>query len=269
MTELEFDDLLRRALEEALLADYRAAVQDAATLDISFSDAYLRRREKLLLDPFGYAKRASRSVWRRVAHGVAILLLTGAVLFATLLTVPQTRAALKSFYLDWKSDHAEFHFQWLPESEAERVFVETDTLMRDYAMTLLRPELLPEGFTDISEQYTSEVLLMNDDGKKELVPFRDIVVYENAEGEQIAAHYGSIGNIDTQLGVNTENVDIYDRTVEDVVYHVFEYRSRDDLHVLVWEDETLPVFYVMTIASRFDIDTALTLAQQFRLIRDD
>ncbi|MBR2927919.1 MAG: hypothetical protein IKC24_02030 [Oscillospiraceae bacterium] len=141
MTEAEFDHVLRKALMDALWEDYQEAIQSADKLDIHFSKDYMHHREKMLMDPFGYAQRESRTVWQRMARFAAMFLLTVSILFGLLMTVPETRAAIVEFYQEWWEDHMDFHFRWDLFGNNQ-----TDMLIRNYHLALLDGSLLPTGF---------------------------------------------------------------------------------------------------------------------------
>ena len=58
------EQMLRRALMEASLERFRD-VLEGADRDWDWSPRYLRSRTRLLADPFGWAKRMARPVWKR------------------------------------------------------------------------------------------------------------------------------------------------------------------------------------------------------------
>ena len=62
--------MLRLALMEANLERFRD-VLEGADRDFGWSPRYLRQRMRLLADPFGWAKRMARPVWRRAARTAA------------------------------------------------------------------------------------------------------------------------------------------------------------------------------------------------------
>lgn len=268
MTDIAFDQALRRALRDVMEEDYRAATQYAAALEPAFSPRYLRRREKLFLDPFGTARRAGRTVWQRVARAAAMLAVTVSLLFGTLWAIPEARAAIAELYQVWREDHVEFHFHWEDAREELDYEALTDRLIRDYRLALLDESLLPEGFTDVSGQYIGEAALEDASGQVETVPWRNILVFESDEGASIFANYSITGDLDSELSVNTENVDIYERVIDGVTYHVFAYPEPDDLHILVWTDAELPVHYTLAFPSRFSAETALAFARSIRLVED-
>lgn len=264
MNDIEFDQVLRAALKDALLEDYQEAIQNADKLDIHFSKEYIRRREKMLPDPFGYAKKASRGIWQRIAHFAAMFLLAVSVLFGALMTIPEARAAIIEFYQEWREDHMDFHFQGGISAEDR-----ADTLMRNYHLALLDSEFLPEGFTDISKQYATEIEITDESGQAETILCRDMVVFENEEGELIWANYVSHSNGDIELAVNTENVSAYERELDGITYYVFEYLDTDDVHILVWNDDALQVHYTLSFPSSYTIDTVLAFAKHICLVENN
>ena len=65
--------MLRHALMEANLERFRDVLDAAEEPD--WSHRYLRNRTRLLADPFGWAKRMARPVWKRAARTAACVLL--------------------------------------------------------------------------------------------------------------------------------------------------------------------------------------------------
>ena len=88
------EQMLRRALMEANLERFRDALE-GADRDWSWSTRYLRSRMRLLADPFGWAKRTARPVWRRAARTAACVALASLVTLGSLMAVsPAVRAAV-------------------------------------------------------------------------------------------------------------------------------------------------------------------------------
>lgn len=69
MTEYEFDGLLRQALAQAVMEDFSPVLAGAA--EPAWSQRYLKRRERILADPFGYARRAVRPMWQKALRVAA------------------------------------------------------------------------------------------------------------------------------------------------------------------------------------------------------
>ena len=73
------EQMLRRALMEANLERFRD-VLEGADRDWDWSPRYLRSRTRLLADPFGWAKRMARPVWKRAARAAACAALSAGLL---------------------------------------------------------------------------------------------------------------------------------------------------------------------------------------------
>ena len=67
------DERMLRALMEANLERFQDVLDAAEEPD--WSQRYLRNRTRLLADPFGWAKRMARPVWKRAARTAACVLL--------------------------------------------------------------------------------------------------------------------------------------------------------------------------------------------------
>lgn len=82
----QFDILLRQALMDANLAQYRWALQSVEAKEPDFSPGYLRERMRVLADPQGWARRRSggrrRLDWRIIAIAAALLLLSACAVAA-------------------------------------------------------------------------------------------------------------------------------------------------------------------------------------------
>lgn len=88
------EQMLRRALMEANLERFRD-VLERADRDWNWSPRYLRQRMRLLADPFGWAKRMARPVWKRAARTAACAALACLVTLGGLMAVsPTVRAAV-------------------------------------------------------------------------------------------------------------------------------------------------------------------------------
>ena len=88
------EQMLRRALMEASLERFRD-VLEGADRDWNWSPRYLRSRTRLLADPFGWAKRMARPVWKRAVRAAACVALACLVTLGGLMAVsPTVRAAV-------------------------------------------------------------------------------------------------------------------------------------------------------------------------------
>lgn len=92
MDQSEFDDMLRSALMDAIRLEW-AQVLEEPQPEPHFSARYLREREKLLKDPFGYAKRKTRPLWKKAVRLAASVLLVISIGLGGILVIsPEARA---------------------------------------------------------------------------------------------------------------------------------------------------------------------------------
>ncbi|WP_295582711.1 DUF4367 domain-containing protein [uncultured Oscillibacter sp.] len=125
----EREALLRRALMEANLADYAAVPAG----EPEFSPRYLRRRARLLADPFRWAKKRARPLWRRAVQSAACAALACAVALGAAMAVsPTVRAAV----LGWLRELTGPSIHYSPTAEAAP----------SAEPPRWRPSALPEGW---------------------------------------------------------------------------------------------------------------------------
>lgn len=205
MDEKRFDALLRRALMDANLERFQAVLEGAGSLDPAFSGRYLRQRLRLLNDPFGWAGRAARPVWKRAARSAACILLACTVTLGALMAAsPTVRAAV----LNWLREIGGSLITYSAPGRAG-----TEALPSNW-----RPTWLPEG-------WSLEYLSRNSWGYQE----------ENGTGSLTYACYTPdaarlITNVDGEA--DPESV----RNTVRVRGTGADYYQSGDYRVLVWED---------------------------------
>lgn len=148
MTDREFDALLRRALTDNVRARQARVFADGLPLP-EHTRRYLRWEKKLLADPFGFARRQARPVWKKALQTAASILLCFAVLFGAIMAVsPSARAWVVERVVYWTESFTEFSFT---ASEAKG-------LSADW-----RPAYVPEGFEETRAKWNevSGVLLLS------------------------------------------------------------------------------------------------------------
>lgn len=137
------EQMLRRALMEANLERFRD-VLERADRDWNWSPRYLRQRMRLLADPFGWAKRMARPVWKRAARTAACAALACLVTLGGLMAVsPTVRAAVLG---------------WLHQVQEDLVtFVNPERTAAEDAPGGWRLSEVPEGFvlTDLGPRESS------------------------------------------------------------------------------------------------------------------
>lgn len=110
MTESEFDALLRRALIDVIHEDYADILEGEPDVP-PHTEKYLRRKRKLLADPFGYVRRLARPVWKKTLRMVACILLVLATLFGTVMAVsPSARAWVVERIVYWTENFTKVSF---------------------------------------------------------------------------------------------------------------------------------------------------------------
>ena len=127
MNDAQLDKLLRDALLEA-------SIQDSAELDEAVwtpSWSYLRKKKRMLRDPFSYGARVLKSPWQIALQRAAVIFLAVLALFGSLMMVPQVRAETARVFRAWFATYTEFS---LTGSGVEHA---------DYY-----PSYLPDGFTE-------------------------------------------------------------------------------------------------------------------------
>lgn len=95
----QFEEILRRGLMEANLAQYETVLGRLPDWEPDFSPKYRRERMRLLADPWNWVKRRERPVWRRAARSAACVLLACTVALGSLMAVsPTVRAAVIGWF---------------------------------------------------------------------------------------------------------------------------------------------------------------------------
>ncbi len=95
----QFDEMLRRGLMEANLAQYETVLEKLPDWEIDFSPKYRRERMRLLADPWNWVRRRARPMWKRAARTAACVVLACTVALGALMAVsPTVRAAVTRWF---------------------------------------------------------------------------------------------------------------------------------------------------------------------------
>lgn len=134
----QFDEMLRRGLMEANLAQYETVLERLPEWEPDFSSMYRRERMRLLADPWGWVRRRERPLWRQIARNVACVLLACTVAFGALMAVsPTVRAAVMSWLREFGGNSVTYSTNpYLSDPAPE------DASLQDWQITWL-----PEGYT--------------------------------------------------------------------------------------------------------------------------
>lgn len=133
-----FDQWLRDALMDANLAQFENVLADADARAFDFSPQYLRERTRMLADPFGWAKRRSRSGGSRGARSAACAVLVCALALGALIAAsPTVRAAVLNWLREFRGDTVAYSTAPYVSRTAPE-----DAASQDWQITWL-----PEGYT--------------------------------------------------------------------------------------------------------------------------
>lgn len=91
----QFDEILRRGLMEANLAQYETVLDKLPDWEPDFSPKYRRERMRLLADPWNWVKRRARPLWKQIARAAACVVLACTLALGSLMAVsPTVRASV-------------------------------------------------------------------------------------------------------------------------------------------------------------------------------
>lgn len=228
-TELS-DTLLRRALLEAAALDF-----SGATEEFPLSPRQARRHKALLADPFGYARRAARPLWKKTLHSAAMAAVAAGLSLAMLSAAsPTVRAAIKQWFMEIRQWDIVYHFAGAPEE------------LPFYTITEL-----PEGYvqTRIVEGPSSRH-----------------ITYENADGQKLR-----FSCVQMQQGsahsIQTENMEISSVSVNGCVGQFFQSLDPAYSNGLVWIDESSNIQF--TLNAYADESVLLHMAESISLCKTE
>lgn len=130
----QFDEMLRRGLMEANLAQYETVLEKLPEWEPDFSPRYRRERMRLLADPWNWVRRRAQPMWKRAARNIACVILACTLALGSLMAVsPTVRASV---------------FGWLRTITRDMTYYEGPSgNFRVYQeQPGWRPTWIPEGF---------------------------------------------------------------------------------------------------------------------------
>lgn len=235
MTDVEFRELVRSALLEATRREYAYILEAENLPHPDFSPRYLRERARLLADPFGYARRRARPLWKRAVRTAACILLCAGIAFGGLMAFsPEARAWVAQIVAEWRETHTEYTFTGAPEPGAD--------------VGVWRPGYVPEGFEEIERLDLERV---------------GYIVYENADGLNIRFTYRLMSSSGSFSNDN-EHSDYYQITVGGNPADLYVSTQADKRSYLIWTDEDLGMAY--KLSSEVDYKELITMAESVKKI---
>ena len=208
------EQMLRRALMEANLERFRD-VLEGADRDWNWSPRYLRSRTRLLADPFGWAKRMARPVWKRAVRAAACAALACLVTLGGLMAVsPTVRAAVLG---------------WLREITEDGIFYTASGSWDEEA----NPELPDWTLAELPEGWTLDSV--SDLGSGTIKEYRNAEDHFSFQCSYPVSGTIGWGSGHPEAGESRREVVINGYTAE--LY------TEGDLTLLTWQDEIGVLFY--------------------------
>ena len=219
MTDVEFRGLVRSALLEATRREYAYILEAEDLPDPDFSPRYLRERARLLADPFGYARRRARPLWKRAVRTAACILLCAGIAFGGLMAFsPEARAWVAQIVAEWRETHTEYTFTGAPEPGAD--------------VGVWRPGYVPEGFEEIERLDT---------------PGLGYVAYEDKDGVRLYFTYALMDQ-GSEFSNDNEHSKYMATTIESLPADLFIADEPGEFSYLIWADEDLEIAYKLSSA---------------------
>lgn len=173
-----------------------------------------------LADPFGYAKRKARPMWKRaLRHAAAFLLAASVSLFVLYHVSPTARAWMDEVFqtvVTWMDENTTFHFGG----------DQTDGTADD----VWRPTWLPEGYEEVESKTLGE---------------KSRVTFENGEGDFILLHYLPVQE-GSMFDVDNEHSGYSEFTLNSQTAHLFDSNTKGKPSFLIWYNEEGTVAFRLT-----------------------
>ena len=215
-----FDKMLRSALMDAARAEWEQVMEEPQP-EPEFSARYLRERKRLLKDPFGYAKRKSRPMWKKVLQTAAsIVLVAGIGLGGVLAVSPEARAwVAQQMSVIWGDKFAVFTV-----SERQEGFADVCNY---------RPAYIPDGFELMKEWIPNEFFIK--------------ITYEDEAGDYIYYKCASLSDKGiSDFVVDNEHSDSYEIQINGLPATLMLSNIEGWPSHLVWMDGENGVAYCIT-----------------------
>lgn len=228
------DTVLRAALLEAVRLDYREvlAAGPEELPEPDFSAGYLRRRARLLKNPFGYA----RPGWQKALRAAAVVLLVLSLAAAAVWTNPTARAWIERYIRVHQEDVGMDEFVLYGEK-----------VMSDYQS--IRPSYLPNGYVEVEAEEMGGMVF---------------VTYENSNGDIMLFHIYPMED-GTDISFDNEHAIMEEITIRGFSGQLYTGLSSDDGNILVVFDEEHEVMY--NLIAMEQTDTLLQIMESVLLQR--
>lgn len=165
---------------------------------IAFSARHELRMKKLFV--YNNRKERIKAVLKWVKKIAAIIVLTISILFGTLMTVPDVRAAVTETLIFWFDQFSKF--------------ISTETVIK---MERLEPSYIPEGYVE-SERIEIDNFLS--------------ILYVNNSGDILSF---TVVSADDSVSADNENRVYSEITIENINYHIFDGSANEKDSDIIWE----------------------------------
>lgn len=227
----QFDEMLRRGLMEANLAQYEAVLEKLPEWEPDFSPRYRRERMRLLADPWGWVRRRERPLWKQIAWNVACVALACTVALGALMAVsPTVRAAVIGWFRETFWGYTYYTGPAPDEVESEEQF------------PAFRPAWVPEGYV-LRDVFTNGVPGIPED------TLTSNWVYESADDVlEFSCFLRSSGNAGAVYGPVVEETAVRQRTR--VQGYDADFYQEEVWNSLIWENERGNLFWLHSTLDR-------------------
>ena len=198
-----------------------------------YSQGYKNWEHKLLVNPFKFIKKTSRTAFRRILNVAAAVFITITVIFGTLMAAsPRVRAAVINWFKETFSTHDAYQF--------------TQTSDEQF-LGHWRPTYLPDGYV--------ETFCIDIAGQT-------VVDFDNDSGDRITLSY-TLMNMGGTFRVDSEDMDIIETAVGGHPASIYKTQDSAKTNAIVWVNENLGVAFRLRAFAPYE--TLLRIAESVEL----
>lgn len=224
--------LVRNVLLDALAADWDVALNMAAETPLSRRQR--RRMAAMTADPWGYLRRFSRPMWKKIAQTAAAVLLAASVTLGGLLAAsPTVRAAVARWFAEVYESQILYRFSGETTADA----------LPHYTIAAL-----PEGYV-----LTDEVVEF---------PGYEKTTYQTVDGQTIHLTCSKMQQ-GSAVSIDTDDMDVRDVTVSGHRGQVYISLKEETSNGIIWMDDTRAICF--TVDGFFTENELLHMAESVSL----
>ncbi len=239
MTDQKLDRLMWQVLLDAVKRDCEKETDDVPFFEPT--PKYQRQVAVMLADPFKWARKRARPVWKKAIQKVAVILLVFSLSMGSLMVIsPTVRAAVVRWVTEWYETHITYRYSG--ESIAEE--------MPQYEITNL-----PAGYVEVESERVER-------------PSYVSIIYQNKNDENtqwiylryIYMQQGAISNF------VTEDADVFSVTVNGLDGQLYLARNPElSDSTIAWLDPDKNLLFAVDAA--LNADDILHMAESVSLVK--